>query len=117
MNSAIVWQVRRELWENRSIYLAPLIVAGVIALASFGVVRHNLQPDNLASQAVILANGGHLVERFSSRVEYLARDHRAIVSSREDVSSVAMAPIGTLSGSAPCPSGNPPRIGTFKCSR
>src|SRR5437016_5640665 len=24
------WSVRRELWENRSLYLAPLIVAGVI---------------------------------------------------------------------------------------
>src|SRR4051794_36802171 len=49
MNSAFVWSVRRELWENRSIYLAPLIVAGVIALASFGAVRHNMQPANLAS--------------------------------------------------------------------
>jgi ABC-2 type transport system permease protein len=26
------WSVRRELWENRSLYLAPLIVAGVIAI-------------------------------------------------------------------------------------
>src|SRR6266550_124981 len=24
------WSVRRELWENRSIYVAPLIVAGVV---------------------------------------------------------------------------------------
>ena len=24
------WSVRRELWENRSIYIAPLIVAGVV---------------------------------------------------------------------------------------
>jgi len=45
----MVWSVRRELWENRSIYLAPLIVAAVIALASLGAVRHNLQPDKLAS--------------------------------------------------------------------
>ena len=28
------WSVRRELWENRSIYLAPLIVAGVVLFAS-----------------------------------------------------------------------------------
>jgi ABC-2 type transport system permease protein len=46
---ALRWSVRRELWENRSIYLAPLIVAAVIALASFGAVRHNLQPDKLAT--------------------------------------------------------------------
>jgi ABC-2 type transport system permease protein len=26
------WSVRRELWENRSLYLAPLIVAGVIII-------------------------------------------------------------------------------------
>ena len=25
----LYWSVRRELWENRSIYLAPLAVAGV----------------------------------------------------------------------------------------
>ncbi len=24
------WSVRRELWENRSVYLAPLAVAGVV---------------------------------------------------------------------------------------
>jgi len=51
----IVWSVRRELWENRSIYLAPLIVAGVIALASVGAVRHNLQPDKLASHDELVA--------------------------------------------------------------
>lgn len=28
------WSVRRELWENRSIYLAPAIVAGVVLFAS-----------------------------------------------------------------------------------
>jgi len=47
--NALIWQVRRELWENRSIYLAPLIVAAVIALGSIGAVRHNLKPDNLAT--------------------------------------------------------------------
>jgi ABC-2 type transport system permease protein len=52
---AIIWSVRRELWENRSIYLAPLIVAAVIALASFGAVRHNLQPDNLATHDELVA--------------------------------------------------------------
>src|SRR5438270_10401015 len=26
------WSVRRELWENRSLYFAPLIVAGVIVI-------------------------------------------------------------------------------------
>jgi ABC-2 type transport system permease protein len=59
MNGAIFWQVRRELWENRSIYLAPLIVAAVIALASFGAVRHNLKPDNLASHEELV--GGILM--------------------------------------------------------
>jgi len=37
------WSVRRELWENRSIYLAPLIVAAVVLLAmllgTFGLPR------------------------------------------------------------------------------
>jgi ABC-2 type transport system permease protein len=41
------WSVRRELWENRSIYLAPMIAAGVV-LFGFGItalslprLRHN----------------------------------------------------------------------------
>ena len=29
------WSVRRELWENRSIYVAPLIVAVVVLFGSF----------------------------------------------------------------------------------
>ncbi|MGZ5148281.1 MAG: hypothetical protein ACXWCP_32505, partial [Burkholderiales bacterium] len=28
------WSVRRELWENRSIYIAPLLVAGVVLFAT-----------------------------------------------------------------------------------
>jgi ABC-2 type transport system permease protein len=55
MNSSIAWSVRRELWENRSIYLAPLIVAAVIAIASLGAVRHNLQPDKLAAHDELVA--------------------------------------------------------------
>jgi ABC-2 type transport system permease protein len=32
------WSVRREIWENRSVYLAPLIVAAIVVFASlFGV--------------------------------------------------------------------------------
>src|SRR3954469_7876305 len=35
------WSVRRELWENRSIYIAPLIAAGVV-LFGFGVTAFRL---------------------------------------------------------------------------
>ena len=37
------WSVRRELWENRAIYLAPLVVAGVV-LISFLFSLHNIVP-------------------------------------------------------------------------
>ena len=30
----LYWSVRRELWENRSLYLAPIAVAGILLLAS-----------------------------------------------------------------------------------
>jgi len=30
----LYWSVRRELWENRSIYIAPLVVTGVVLFAS-----------------------------------------------------------------------------------
>ncbi|HEY5759635.1 MAG TPA: hypothetical protein VIU34_27630 [Steroidobacter sp.] len=35
------WSVRRELWENRSIYIAPLVAAGVVLLG-FGITAFNL---------------------------------------------------------------------------
>jgi ABC-2 type transport system permease protein len=35
------WSVRRELWENRSIYIAPLIAAGVV-LFGFGITAFSL---------------------------------------------------------------------------
>ncbi len=35
------WSVRRELWENHSIYIAPVIAAGVI-LFGFGITAFNL---------------------------------------------------------------------------
>ncbi|HST30883.1 MAG TPA: hypothetical protein VLK27_08610 [Chthoniobacterales bacterium] len=35
-----VWSVRRELWENKSIYIAPLIVAGVILLGALISASH-----------------------------------------------------------------------------
>ncbi|HYO76368.1 MAG TPA: ABC transporter permease [Thermoanaerobaculia bacterium] len=45
------WSIRRELWENRSVYLAPLIVAAVVLFASmfnlFGLPR---RIDALSSQ-------------------------------------------------------------------
>jgi ABC-2 type transport system permease protein len=38
--SRLFWSIRRELWENRSIYLAPLIVAGLILLGfSYSIAR------------------------------------------------------------------------------
>jgi ABC-2 type transport system permease protein len=30
-----LWSVRREIWENRSVYIAPLVVAGVVLFATF----------------------------------------------------------------------------------
>src|SRR6266480_2002824 len=54
---AIYWSVRRELWENRSIYIAPLAVAAVmifgfliaaIAALSTNTVKFDSQPDKLA---------------------------------------------------------------------
>jgi ABC-2 type transport system permease protein len=55
--SSMVWSVRRELWENRSIYLAPLIVAAVIVFASIVATlagRHS-RPDQIAANFEIAA--------------------------------------------------------------
>jgi ABC-2 type transport system permease protein len=37
----LFWSVRRELWENRSIYIAPLVAAGVV-LFGFGITAFRL---------------------------------------------------------------------------
>ena len=57
------WSVRRELWENRSLYIAPLAVAGLVL---FGFVislvqlsnhakelRETLTPDSIAALVVV----------------------------------------------------------------
>ena len=31
----LIWSVRREIWENRSIYLAPLVVSGIVLIGFF----------------------------------------------------------------------------------
>jgi ABC-2 type transport system permease protein len=45
------WSVRRELWENRSIYLAPLIAAGVV-LVGFGITAFDLPRRRLNALAL-----------------------------------------------------------------
>ena len=35
-----IWSIRRELWENKAIYIAPLIVAGVILLGALISAGH-----------------------------------------------------------------------------
>jgi len=42
------WSVRRELWENKSIYLAPLIAAGVV-LFGFGITAFTLPQRRLTA--------------------------------------------------------------------
>lgn len=46
-----VWSVRRELWENRSIYIAPLIAAGVV-LFGFGITAFGLPQRRLNALAL-----------------------------------------------------------------
>ena len=47
----LFWSVRRELWENRSIYLAPLIAAGVV-LFGFGITAFGLPQRRLNALAL-----------------------------------------------------------------
>jgi ABC-2 type transport system permease protein len=47
----LYWSVRRELWENRSIYMAPLIAAGVV-LFGFGITAFGLPQRRLNALAL-----------------------------------------------------------------
>jgi ABC-2 type transport system permease protein len=49
--SPLVWSLRRELWENRSIYVAPLAVA-VLFLAGFAISTVRL-PDKMRAAAAL----------------------------------------------------------------
>src|SRR5258708_19704919 len=57
----LYWSVRRELWEYRSLHIAPLAVAGVVMLGSFVAMiglphdMRKLPPLDLAHQRVELA--------------------------------------------------------------
>ena len=60
----IYWSLRRELWENRSIYIAPLVVAAVIVVGSFfggiaalfaSATKNHFQGDKIAQPYNIAA--------------------------------------------------------------
>jgi ABC-2 type transport system permease protein len=56
------WSLRRELWENRSIYLAPLAVAAVVLLGYLFAVRHMahfLQVSATAAPHSVLGKQAH----------------------------------------------------------
>src|SRR6202140_5345961 len=56
------WSVRRELWENRSIYIAPLVVAAVVLLG-FLISTIHLQDKMRAALALDPMKQHELIER------------------------------------------------------
>jgi ABC-2 type transport system permease protein len=56
-----LWSVRRELWENRSIYLAPLVVAALILAAS--LIGDSGLPGRLARAPLDAAGRQEFVEK------------------------------------------------------
>lgn len=56
------WSLRRELWENRSLYLAPLAVAVLILVASLIGTNH-LLPAKLHGQSLNPAQQQELIEQ------------------------------------------------------
>lgn len=59
--SSLWWSVRRELWENRSIYLAPLAVAGV-SLVGFFIALVRL-PERIRAAAMSPAQLQEVIEQ------------------------------------------------------
>src|SRR5437870_6529878 len=59
---SMVWSVRRELWENRSIYIAPLAVAAVI-LFGFLISTIHLPDKMRAALALDPAKQHQLIEQ------------------------------------------------------
>ena len=111
------WSLRRELWENRSIYLAPVIVAAVILFGTLiaGVVvistgggKAHLQADKLAQPyniAALMLMGTTFIVAFFYCLDALhgeRRDRSVLfwkslpVSDRTTVLSKAVIPIVLL---------------------
>ncbi len=55
------WSVRRELWENRSLYLGPLIVAGFVLLGLL-VQLHGLPERRRAALLLDSVKARHAIE-------------------------------------------------------
>ena len=52
----LYWSIRRELWENRSIYIAPLVVAGVVLLGFLvATIGRAMATVDTARKAAVLA--------------------------------------------------------------
>src|SRR6202165_6400805 len=74
-NRLLYWSIRRELWENRSIYLAPLAV-GAVVLFGFsistiaGIWESALRLDAHRGEAIVMPYdmaAGLLMLRFGER--------------------------------------------------
>jgi ABC-2 type transport system permease protein len=51
----LYWSIRRELWENRSIYIAPLVVAGVVLIGFLiATIGRAVATGDPAQRAVVL---------------------------------------------------------------
>jgi len=54
------WSIRRELWENRSIYIAPLIIAGVVLIGFLiATIGRAIVIVDSAEKAAVLAERTH----------------------------------------------------------
>ncbi len=47
------WSVRRELWENRSMLIAPLVAGGIVVLALLGLIVRGLASGSLPNLSEI----------------------------------------------------------------
>ena len=59
----VYWSVRRELWENRYLYLAPLIVAAIVLLATFAstiTIAHRLRERDSAKPPAAIVKPGNI---------------------------------------------------------
>lgn len=69
------WSVRRELWENRTVYLAPLAVAAVI-LAAFTYASHHLVHELQVAAGLVPPPDLHLTAEAGAQI----RDPRKVAA-------------------------------------
>ncbi|MFI4963749.1 MAG: hypothetical protein ACHP9T_00140 [Caulobacterales bacterium] len=88
----LYWSVRRELWENRSIYIAPLVVAAVVLLGIIlGLVAGPHTVTTVRTTSTVVENGAAVTQGAHLVVAATPAERAAMAAIPYDFAAMALA--------------------------